>query len=81
MLPNSRDVPLEWRGKPIAFIAEDFELFDERLRQVERHDARRYPDRVLFVDVRFCYDKSKTNFIIKRFQRVRQPLCLVRGVL
>ena len=81
VLPNSRDVPAEWRGRPIAFIAEDFELFDGKLKRVDHATARRFPHTVVFVDVRFRYDKSKNNFTIKRFLRVTPPFCLVRGVL
>jgi hypothetical protein len=31
-IPDNADVPLEWRGRPIAFLECDFEFFDSRWR-------------------------------------------------
>ena len=79
--PTSHDVPEEWRGKPLAFMADDFTLFNKHLRRVEHSEARRHPRRVEYVDVRFRYDKSTDNFVIRRFQRLGGAFCLIRAVL
>jgi hypothetical protein len=81
-LPTNRDVPSEWRGKPSAFIAADFEFFDEArilLAHTEALTGKRVPE---FVHVRFRYDKSKHNFIIRKYKRVGgHRLCPVDAAL
>ena len=80
-IPDSHDVPKEWRGRPLAFIVEDFILYDKHWREVSRSEARRRPKRVQYVEVRFRYDKSPKNFLFRRFKRMRSFFCLVDAVL
>ena len=81
-LPNSDDVPLEWRGKPLAFIRSDFTFYTKDHILVEHSDALSDPARVEYVHFRFRYDKSKFNFIIRKFRRIRAShLCPVDAAL
>ena len=80
-IPDSHDVPAEWRGRPLAFIAEDFVLYDRNWREVSRREARRHPKLVQYVEVRFRYDKSPKNFSYRRFKRMNSYFCIVDAVL
>jgi hypothetical protein len=81
-LPTNRDVPSEWQGKPSAFIASDFEFFDDNQQKMPHAavlDGQRAPT---FVHVRFRYDKSKFNFITRKYKRVHgHHLCPVAAAL
>jgi hypothetical protein len=81
-IPTSSDVPLEWRGKPIAFIADDFLFLDKTCRIMSHSVALLHPQRVLDVHIRFRYDKGKINFIIRKFRRTLHFfLCAVESSL
>ena len=80
-IPNSHDVPKEWRGRPMAFITEDFLLYDKKWRLISHRTALRHPKRVKFVEVRFRYDKSPENFVFRKFKRMHSFFCLVDAVL
>jgi hypothetical protein len=81
-IPTNRDVPAEWRGKPKAFVASDFEFFDEFLHKLSHSDALCDTSRVAFVHVRFRFDKSKHNFIIRKYKRVHgHHLCPIKACL
>jgi hypothetical protein len=80
-IPVNPDVPEEWRGRPQAFIAEDFTLYDAKMCRVSHSKARRHPDRVAYVIVRFRYDKSPQNFTTRTFTRVASHFCPVKAVL
>lgn len=80
-IPDSRDVPAEWRGRPIVFLPEDFELFNEQYVSVDHCQSMRTPQDAVFVHVRFRYDKSTKNFVYRKFRRVDGRLCIVKAVL
>lgn len=80
-IPNNRDVPAEWRGMPLAFMASDFELFDKQSIRLTHAEALREPSLVHYVEVRFRYDKSFKNFTKRRFKRTFHAICLVAAVL
>jgi hypothetical protein len=81
-IPNSRDVPSEWRGQPMAFIASDFSFFDKRSVLIPHSQALVTPDWVRQVHVLFRYDKSNFNFSIRKFRCVPgHHLCPVRSSL
>jgi hypothetical protein len=81
-VPVSRDVPEEWRGLLMAFIASDFSFFDKRSLLLSHAESLAHPDRVRQVHVRFRYDKSNFNFSIRKFRCVSgHHLCPVRATL
>jgi hypothetical protein len=81
-IPDSPDVPTEWRGMPMAFIASDFSYFDKQHRIVTHLDALANPSRVRQVHIRFRYDKSSFNFTIRKFRTVSgHHLCPVKSSL
>jgi hypothetical protein len=81
-IPDSRDVPVEWRGRPMAFIASDFSFFDKRSLILSHAESLAHPDWVRQVHVRFCYDKSNFNFSIRKFRCVPgHHLCPMRAIL
>jgi hypothetical protein len=81
-VPVSRDVPEEWRGLPMAFIASDFSFFDKRSLHISHADALACTERVRHVHVRFWCDTSNFNFSIRKFRCVpRHHLCPVRATL
>jgi hypothetical protein len=81
-IPDSRDVPEEWRGRPMAFIASDFSFFDKHSLLLSHAESLAHPDRVRQVHVRFRYDKSNFNFSIRKFRCVPgHHLCPVRATL
>ena len=82
-LPSNRDVPTEWQGKPSAFIAQDFEFYDKNRQKIELSAAIASESEVVFVHIRFRYDKSNLNFVIRKFKRVfgSHQLCPVDAAL
>jgi hypothetical protein len=78
-LPDAK----EWAGTSLAFIAEDFELYDDLGFEVSHSEARACPSRVTFLHVRYRYDKSPRNFSHRKYKRVAEAgfLCPIRGAL
>jgi hypothetical protein len=69
VIPDNPDVPHEWRGQPIAFLASDFKFYSSAKILLSHHDVCADPQRAAYVSVRFRYDKSKFNFIYRQFRR------------
>jgi hypothetical protein len=78
VIPDNPDVPREWRGQPIAFMASDFCSFYLSIRiMLSTRTSARIPTEQ-FVSIRFRYDNSKLNFIFRQLKRVPDPhLCAV----
>jgi hypothetical protein len=68
MIPNNMDSG-RWAGMALAFIREDFSFFDCKncLVQQEMLLSAHKKNKVHMVHIRFRFDKSKTNFSIKKF--------------
>jgi hypothetical protein len=73
-VPQSIDAG-EWAGKPLAFIAEDFTFFTSDLIVIPHDRVSSYHARhaVSAVQIRFRYDKSKNNFLIRKFRSLDHP--------
>jgi hypothetical protein len=71
VIPHSVDAG-EWAGRSLAFIAEDFTFYDDAMHTVpcSTLSISHANARVTEVHIRFCYDKSKDNFIIRKFRSV-----------
>jgi hypothetical protein len=65
-----------WAGLPLAFIREDFEFYDceacaiSHAHLLSMHRKRRD----MTVHIRFCFDKSKHNFSIRKFQSTEDAI-------
>jgi hypothetical protein len=82
VVPNSRDVPPEWRNKPVAFIAADFEFYNDQMVLMSHAWALNAPMTVSYFRVRFRYDKSKGNFTYRKYCRVSHAfLCPIQAAL
>lgn len=70
-----------WRGKPIAFISEDFTYLDADGIVLDHQDLFR--DSTPAVQLQLCtrYDKSGRNFAIRKFGRGQGFLCPISASL
>jgi hypothetical protein len=70
-IPNSQAAGV-WAGQPIAFIAEDFTFYS----QAEIKMDQKYCllntalDHIWSLHIRFRFDKSSTNFTIRKYNRI-----------
>jgi hypothetical protein len=78
-LPNSTEVPTDWRGRPVAFIPEDFEFYDKKMVFLPWPHVGQHRELVKFLVIRFRYDKSPRNFEKRTFKRVRGHFCVVKA--
>eukprot|EP00980_Cylindrotheca_fusiformis_P015795 scaffold4591_cov88-Cylindrotheca_fusiformis.AAC.1 len=75
-VPDSADVPPQYRNMPLAFVAADFSFFDASQRLIphallwEQHQA----GRVHLLEITWRYDKSAHNFAKRRFLRTGHPI-------
>ena len=68
----------EWAGTPLAFIREDFTYYDAGRHLLPRSDLQQLRQHAEEVHVRFRYDKSTTNFAIRKYRRMRHTfMCAV----
>ena len=67
----------DWAGKPIAFIWDDFQFFDKNMCLVPTtfEDFLSNPSRANELHLRFRFDKSGRNFVIKKYRRGQGLLC------
>jgi hypothetical protein len=68
-LPKNNDIPAERRGKPKAFVRDDFTFYNLGLLLLDHHRLLDPSTTSEFVHIRLRYDKSKFNFISKKYQR------------
>mmetsp|Transcript_4851 Transcript_4851/g.11526 ORF Transcript_4851/g.11526 Transcript_4851/m.11526 type:complete len:423 (-) Transcript_4851:118-1386(-) len=75
-IPCDADVPLELRGMPIAMIAGDFEFFDKDFIRIPHSQlySRHQRGEVLWLEIRWRYDKSPHNFVKKKFRVTGHPI-------
>lgn len=59
----------EWGGWPVAFILDDFTLYDRHDRQLSRSTVWSNPSQIHRIKIRFRFDKSPRNFQFRRFFR------------
>lgn len=72
----------EWAGTPIAFIAGDFEFFNKDNKKMSFHRLLRNPQQATQVHIRFRYDKSRKNFVKRKFAvSGHEILCPVRAAI
>ena len=68
MIPNNEDSG-QWAGMALAFISDDFQFFDHDNCLVSKENLLSIHKRngIHMVHIRFRFDKSKTNFSIRKF--------------
>jgi hypothetical protein len=68
MIPNNADSG-KWAGMALAFIMDDFTFFDNQNWLVSKENflSAHKKHRIYMVHIRFRFDKSKTNFSIRKF--------------
>jgi hypothetical protein len=74
-VPSSIDAG-EWAGRSIAFIANDFTFHDHSMHVIDHSAVSAHHARAQICSVYICfrYDKSKANFIIRKFQGLDHPI-------
>jgi hypothetical protein len=74
-IPNTKDAA-QWAGQPLAFIRADFEFYDGNQCCVPHprilHFHRKNLIRTLHL--RFRFDKSKHNFVVRKFVITNDPI-------
>jgi len=80
-VPNSWAPPPKWRNQPLAFILSDFTLLDANLCVLPPHDALKHPKQCRWLQIRYRFDKSATNFSLYRYRRGTGFLCPVFAAL
>lgn len=72
----------EWAGTPIALVADDFEFFTTDNKKMSMNRILRQPERAAQVHIRFRYDKSPRNFVIRKFAKSGHDLlCPVKAAI
>jgi len=74
-VPDSWAPPPKWRNQPLVFLLSDFTLLDENLCVMPPHDALKNPKRCCWLQIRYRFDKSTTNFSLRRYCRGKGFLC------
>lgn len=64
-----------WAGTPIAFIPDDFTFYDGQMCILTHVEAITSPSAVHELHLRYRFDKSSTNFNIKKYGRGDGYLC------
>jgi len=81
-VPNSWAAPSEWKNTPLAFVADDFTFYDVHMRLMKQSlllaPKAHTP---AFIHVRFRFDKSSTNFTIRKYRAGTSFLCPVRAAI
>lgn len=74
----SNAAAVQWRNWPIAFVADDLQIFDHKARLLP-HDSSLFshPEKAGEIHIRFRFDKSNANFTIRKFRRGKSFLCPV----
>mmetsp|Transcript_24010 Transcript_24010/g.58691 ORF Transcript_24010/g.58691 Transcript_24010/m.58691 type:complete len:460 (-) Transcript_24010:1324-2703(-) len=75
-IPFDDDVPEAYRGMPLAMMASDFLFYDKDFILVPHQDLplRHSLGEVLWLEIRWRYDKSAHNFVKKRFRLTGHPI-------
>jgi len=70
------NVPVEYHGMPMAMMECDFQFFDNNFVSIphEDLDIRHQKGEVLWLEIRWRYDKGASNFVKKKFQWTGHPI-------
>lgn len=75
-LPDSDDIPFDQRGKPVAFVAADFTFYTADLTLIPHDRLMSYRRRglVRYLQLRWRFDKSANNFVLRRYEFTDDPI-------
>ena len=70
-IPNNKEAG-DWKGWPLAFVDSDFEFFDVAMIRLPNSTCldSKQASRLTEVHIRFRFDKSATNFTIRKYRRI-----------
>lgn len=71
----------DYAGQPIAFISDDFTFLDASSCILSHRQVVKKPGSVAELHIRFRYDKSKNNFVIRKFRSGNSFLCPLRAAI
>jgi hypothetical protein len=72
----------DWSNDPIAFIRDDFTFYSASQNRMTIQEVMRKPSRVYALHIRFRYDKSPRNAVVRKFVRSSHPwLCPVKAAV
>jgi len=80
-VPDSWAPPPNWRNQPLAFILSDFTFMDEHLCVIPPPTALAHTKLCRWIQIRYRFDKSATNFSLRRYRRGKGFLCPVSAAL
>ena len=80
-VPDSWAPPPKWQNQPLVFILSDFTLLDKHICVILPHEALKNPKRCCWIQIRYRFDKSATNFSLRRYRRGKGFLCPVCAAL
>ena len=74
-IPNTADAG-QWAGQPLAFMRQDFKFFDKNQCCVPQEQVHSHHKKGLIhtFHIRFRFDKSKQNFVIRKFTLTTDPI-------
>ena len=72
----------EWAGTPIAFVSDDFSFYSSDNKKLSVITLMKHPERAAQIHIRFRYDKSPRNFVVRKFAKSgHKILCPVKAAL
>jgi hypothetical protein len=74
-IPQTPDAGM-WAGQPLAFVRADFTFYSDSHEIVPLSDIVQYHrlQQIVAVHIRFRFDKSPTNFSVRKFQTTKDPI-------
>jgi hypothetical protein len=75
VIPDTPDAGI-WAGQPLAFVWADFTFYTDHHQLVPLSDivASHRKHRIVAVHIRFRFDKSPTNFSVRKFHTTKDPI-------
>ena len=75
-IPNEPEVPEEYRGMPLAMMAQDFVFYDRNYVRIPHLTlaSRHARQEVIWVEICWRYDKSAHNFTRKKYRATGHPI-------
>ena len=81
-IPDSNDVPREWRGRPLAFIEEDLAFYTKTDVTLSVEAVLADPTCAHLLRVRYRYDKSNHNFTFRTYSRRHgSHICVIKAAM
>ena len=80
--PINGDVPPDWRGRPLAFIEEDFTFYTDKKITLSSEAVLANHTLAAMLRVRYRYDKSNNNFEFRFYSRRHgNHICVIKAAM